>query len=207
MTLILSAVLGCSADAPQSAPQRGEPFGDDPRLARVGQFWEHLRVHGDWAEYKPTLSELVDSADAAVVARLVAVEAGRAVQGEPSEDLYTELLVNAEVSEVLRDSTTQTSVSFSLSLLGVSSLEEREDTLAAAQAALPIEQVLLILRQRDDEDYYRVVNGYGIWASTTRSPIDAPLELEAPLSRAEPFVYDRELEGLQNVEQLIDSLR
>jgi hypothetical protein len=207
-TLFLGIVLGCGADVRQPPPQREYPFDDDPRLAREHAFWERVRVvEGDWAEYKPSLSELVDSADAVVVARLVSVEPGRTVHGDANTDVYAEMLVKADVSEVLRDTTAGPSVSFSLSLLNVASLEELDETLASAQAALPIDRVLLVLRQRKDADYYRVVNGYGIWASTARSVIDAPLEREAPIDRAQDFVYEGELKGLRDIEQLIDSLR
>jgi hypothetical protein len=41
---------------------------------------------------------------------------------------------------------------------------------------VPIDDVVLLLRQRTDEDYYRAVNQYGIWARTPRSAVDAPLD-------------------------------
>jgi len=200
MTLLAWVAIGCVAEAP------AEP-AHDSQLAREAALWERVRNWGNWAEYEPTLSELVDSADAAVVARLVSVAPWREVAGDASDDVYTELLVEAEVSEVLRDSTGDASVSFSLSLLGASSLDERDETLAVARSALPIERVLLVLRQRSDAGSYRVVNGYGIWASTERSVIDAPLEPEAPLARGEAFPYAHELRGIESLEQLIDSLR
>jgi hypothetical protein len=207
IALFVCAALGCGEDLQKPAPEPEHPFDDDPRLVREHELWQQVRSWGDYVEYKPSLSELVDSADAAIVARLESVEAGRVIEDGQAGGFYAELLVNAQVSEVLRDSTEETHFTFSLPLLSVGSLRERDDVLSSVQAALPVEQVVLLLRQRSDRDYHRVVNGYGIWAATVRSPIDAPLEPEPPASRGEAFVYEREISQLDTIDALIDSLR
>jgi hypothetical protein len=179
--------------------------GCDARWVRESDFWSEVWIDGNAVEFYPTLSELAASADVAVVARLGSAEAGRVIQGDAPEDLYTEILVEAEVREVLRESTTERTLRFSLILPRVASLAARDASVQLANSVLPIDDVVLLLRQRTDEPYYRTVNLYGIWVRTTRSAVDAPLLPYAP--RIKPGVYDAELEKLAALDALVEALR
>jgi hypothetical protein len=203
MTLLLGAVSGCAAEAGRGDPMR-EP-AVNPQLARHDVFWDEVRISADWVEGKPTLRELAESADAAVVARLSALEPGRVAMTDTPEDFYGEMLVRAEVVEPLRDSTAEETVSFSLPLFAATSVASREEILERLRPALPIDNVVLLLRQRTDEEYYTVVNEYGIWAATTRRHVDVPLSFETVGDGV--FPYQREVAGLEDMGELIDSLR
>lgn len=178
---------------------------DDEGLRRADGLWLQLRSNADWTEFHPTLRELISAADVAVVARLVSVEPGRVIQGDAAEDVLPYIDIRAEIREVLRG-TPGDAVMFSFPLLNAVTLEDRDASVARAKAALPIDQVVMLLRGSDAESY-RVVNGYGIWARTTRAPIDAPLMYVAPTSGEEPNSYQRELAKLSSLDQLIELFR
>ena len=115
------------------------------------------------------------------------------------------MLVRAEVVEVLRDSMEADEVMFSLTLPRAFSLEARDRSVARAAAVLPIDRVVLLLRKRSDADYHRLVNGFGIWAETTRAALDAPVQPYAPSD--EPTPYEAELAPLSTLDDLVEFLR
>jgi hypothetical protein len=54
-----------------------------------------------------------------------------------------------------------------------------------------------------DQDAYRPVNGYGIWAATPRAALDTPLETDPP--QEEP--YGDELSRYARLSELADAVR
>lgn len=142
------------------------------------------------------MRQLSDSADVVVVGRVAAIKTSEK-RGDSEDDVYDELILSIQIVEKIRGD----SVGASLELSGIPSsfgLAERLEL----EKDLPADPALFILRKRED-GAYRVVNGFGIWASTSRGAVDAPLNLEPPAEGA----YSGQVSSFKSVSELADSLR
>jgi hypothetical protein len=166
--------------------------------------WAEVQIEGEWAEYHPTLRDLASSADIAAEVRIVSAEAGRVILGNAAEDVYTEINLNVEIGEVLQSKTSERLVQVSLVLPRAWSLDAQAQSVENANASLPMNNVVMFLRDRGDLPLYRVVNGWGIWAETSRDRLDAPLN---PQRIGDGGVYASDLEGVDTVPEFIARVR
>lgn len=207
LTLLVSA-SGCMSSNNAQSNTHSEPDGAAPTApdgdaasdeaggAMDGDLWELLQIDGNWAEFQPTLAELARSSDVVVHGRLLAVLDGQTIQGDAPEDVVAEAVLRVEVTEVLWGELAADALEFSLVL--------RLPVAEVQQAALPEGTVLVFARRRDDGPAdYRLVNGYGLWATTARAEIDAPIEVN-PASEG---VYGDELGGFDSFDGFVDFLR
>jgi hypothetical protein len=160
------------ADAGNSGAQAdsGEPDGSVEDQS-ADTFWSAFQLIGEWAEYFPDLRALVANADLAAFGSIVDVERGK-VWSEPGYS-YAELVLTFEPELILSGEHPTGRVKISM----VSVIEGTADELVLLKDTLPRTHVLAALRRREREQDYRIVNGYGIWARTSRAPIDCPIEL------------------------------
>lgn len=186
------------ARSTQSAPL--PPNRDGVDLEQEERFWELVRTDGDWAEYFPTLEELAAGADAVFVGRFVAVGAPTLISGDAQQDVHAEDNLTLEVDELLRGEVSGEKIAFTLSL--GTRVEPSE-----LQTMLPHSSVVFLLRKRSDQDSYRVVNGYGIWARTLRHEVDAPMNVDEPAGGGIHGVYADELRYISSLDELIELFR
>lgn len=191
--IAVATVLGCAE------PETPNSSGSSSLAAGAEEpFWSAFVVSSEpnYVESHPTLRGLVDGADAVVMGRVVDFGSREIRAGE--EDGYTELVLGIEVMEEIRGSAGGSSLELTAVPASFDSGELR-----ALQARLPSDPALLLLRKRQDDGSFRAVNGYGIWAATSRSALDAPLSELAPADD----IYAEEVAPYSTVAELADSLR
>jgi hypothetical protein len=190
-----------------SMPDAGAPrdYGElgDVALHESG-LWAEVQIDGEWVEYHPTLRDLAESSDLAAEVRLVSAEPGRVIQGDAEEDIYCEINLNVETLEVFHKTSDETSIQVSLVLPRAFSVDAQMQSVEKANASLPLANVVVFLRRRDDLELYRVVNGWGIWAETSRDPVDVPLNPERIGNGGH---YVSELTGVDTMPLLIARVR
>ena len=172
------------------------------RLAREAELWKAFEINGDWSEFQPTLAELAASADGVVVASLTEVSLGAPVQGDTEEDVVSEAQLRAVVTEMLQGAVDTKTVDFTLIIPNVRNHAQAQVLVDKIMPILPIGPVVLILREREP-GLYRPVNGYGLWAETSRRSVDAPLNPEPP----QDGVYGSALASITSIAGLVDALR
>ncbi len=188
--LVLLALSACAADEPSERD--------------ADALWAEVQIDGDWVEHYATLREIAMSADLAAVVRIESAEAGRVIQGDAKEDVYCEINLNVEAVDVLHSTSDDTSVRMSLVLPRALSIKKQKESVRAANSALPMENVVMFLRRRSDLPLYRVANGWGIWAKTSRDALDAPLN---PERIGDGGLYASDLEGVDTVPELVERVR
>ena len=160
-------------------------------------FWKHLEIDGNWAEYFPTLRELAEGSDGVAYGRFVSARMGATIQGDAPEDSYTEIVLSvADDAELLHGTMTG---ALTLTLTPGAG----DVTASTLSGCIPDASVLVFARKRMDQDTYRPVNGYGIWAATPRAALDTPLEPVPP----EDGLYGEEISRYQRLSELTDAVR
>lgn len=151
---------------------------------RDGAFWDLIEVDGEWVENFPSLEALYESSDVAVLGDIVAVR-GQVIQGDAREDKAYELEAQVESRDALKHAintdlplNVRFTVGYNFAVEG-----DWQHALADAMRDVPVRDVLLLLRRRADGSY-RPVNGDSIWAATSRSNLDTPLNPHPPSESA-----------------------
>jgi hypothetical protein len=139
-----------------------------------------VQADGEWTENYSTLHSLASGSDIAAVVRIASAEAGRVIQGDAEEDVYCELNLNVEVADVLH---ANRMVEVSFVLPRAWSVADQARSVKRANTSPPIDDVVMFLRRRTDVPLYRAVNGWGVWAETSRDSLDAPPESGTRRSR------------------------
>ncbi|HEX5661612.1 MAG TPA: hypothetical protein VFX59_30690 [Polyangiales bacterium] len=165
--------------------------------AGKADFWLYFAGDYEWVEHHPTLKDAVASSDATLLGKIASVSPGIVVQGDAVEDVYTEVNITVEVLDPIRGDALSVQ---SLQLTLPPHQRVNKELIASMNSSLPKSPALLILRKRE-AGMYRVVNGYGLWTTTTRGAVDAPLVAKSDLA-----IVAAETEGHQTVEQLAQSL-
>ena len=151
-----------------SEPDAGHEAGSDD------EFWSELRTGGDWVEYWPSFTELAQNADVAASGRIIAVKSGVMIQGDAPEDTVHEAIFRVEVDELWRGELNDGAFEFTF-------VVDRDPEQLKA-LTLPSEAIVIFARRRSDRpNVYRLVNGLGLWASTSRAIVDTPTELDPPI--------------------------
>lgn len=156
-------------------------------------FWQALEIDADWNEFYPTLSNLIEGADVVAVGTVVAIGKRGTLQGDAREDAISEGLFSVRVERGWRGVSSGETFQFDLVLgLPFESLEG---------LALPQEPVLVLARRRQDfTANFRLVNGFGLWTSTERAQLDAPVNPYPPSEG----VYAAELEAYPSIDELVE---
>jgi hypothetical protein len=190
-----------------SAPDAGAlpDYGElgEVTLHETG-LWGEVQIEGEWIEFHRTLRDLAETSDIAAEVRLVSAEPGRVIQGDAEEDIYCEINLNVETLDVFHTTSDETSFQVSLVLPRAWSVDAQMQSVENANASLPVENVVVFLRRRDDLDLYRVVNGWGIWAETSRDPLDAPLN---PERIGDGGYYASDLKDVGTIPELVARVR
>lgn len=199
-----SASQGAGSHGPGSEDAASQSAMDDAakRLAREAEFWQAFEIDGDWAEFHPTLSELAASADGVLVVRLSGIALRPAIQGDAPEDVVSEAQLRADVIAKVQGSVDAKTIELALIIPNVRNHAQAQTLVDEIAPLLPIEPVVLIVRERAPQ-LYRPVNGYGLWAATTRSAVDAPLNPESP----DQGLFGPALAHISSLEALTDELR
>lgn len=199
------------AQAAESADATAADSGTPREYGELGEvalhtrgLWAEVQVQGEWVEHHPTLYDLATTADIAALVRVVSAEPGRVIQGSAAEDVYCEINLNVQTMEVLRATANQTTFQVSFVLPRAFSVSAQSQSVAEANASLPTENVVVFLRWRDDLQLFRVVNGWGVWAETSRDPLDAPLN---PERVGEGGYYAEDLKDVDTVPRFLSRVR
>jgi hypothetical protein len=212
--LLLGSLSACTPDADRTVEDAGPPKHDSgapPEFGELGDIvpheaglWAEVQIDGEFVENHRTLRDLASSADIAAVVQIVSAEPGRVIQGDVEEDIYTEINLNVEIREVFQATTDERSVQVSLILPRAWSVDAQTKSVETANASLPMDNVVMFLRYRGDLPLYTVVNGWGIWAETSRDRLDAPLNPER-VGGGGPYASD--LKDVDTVPAFIDRVR
>lgn len=161
-----------------------------------------LRVQGLEVESYGSLREMARGADFVVIGKFTSFDISRTIQGDVAQDVVVygkaTLVVTRKV--VNEPVATELPVEFLLPY----GPEEAELKAAEFAADLPKEDVLVFLRDKGGAEagLYRLVNSQGLWTSTARATVDAPLAEDAPGSGP----YKSELAGIDTIDELADQL-
>ena len=198
LVLLLSVLLGCSGHA---AGRHLDDAGA-PEAVRA-RFWAPVEIDGNWAEFHPSIAELVRAADLTVLGEVDAVERGTVLQGDAEEDVTFHVVLKIRVAEILRGASDTERVELPLIVPEVSSEAELNSAVKQMRAGLPVGPVVLMLRRRRDNGAWRPVNGYAIWAETSRVDIDTPLEPYPP----QEGIFGPELQSFDTFAQFVEKVR
>ena len=195
---------GATRGAPSNAGSSGAAGGNAVPASEpdVAAFWYALQIDADWVGYYPTLAELVAAADVVLLGTFVSAVATPPLQADAPEDIMQSAYVTIKAEEVLRGELAEGDSMVLAMILPVSGEELVAATIATLNANAPPEP-FLVLGRVATEDFYSVVNGWGIWARTPRSPIDTPLERRPPTSG----LYAEEIAGLASFEDFVALIR
>lgn len=164
---------GCAtahSDCGTPAPSRETTEGTD---ATDSQFWNEVAVCAEWSEYFPTILDLAANADLVVFGTIASVERYKEIFGDAEEDVVTEVEIKVDIDATIHGQASDT-VGFSMVLSKATTSDSATEAINTMSRSIPRGQVLLLLRKRDDSNQFRLVNGYGLWARTSRSDIDVP---------------------------------
>lgn len=221
-TVLLVCLFGCSDAksqaiatpkiepvAPGLQPQAtGEDGGalqvdGDVITRNVKAFWEVVEIEGEWAEYFPTLSELSQGSDCVVLAEFVSAVHSNTIQGDAKEDVVHDAHLELRVLETLHGQPPEGNRMLLMVVLPRgSTLEKMRTEVATLNANAPTEPMLVFGRLRASGDY-RVVNGDGLWASTSRHPVDTPLNTYPPTSG----IYASEIARMSTMEDFVSFIK
>lgn len=205
MSVALIALSACDAEERDAG---AVDSGTSHEPGEVGLhspgLWAEVQIDGEWAERFATLRDLAMTTDIAAVVRIESAEAGRVIQGDAKEDVYCEVNLNVTTVDVLHSTSDDTSFQVSLVLPRAFSTTAQNKSVQAVNASLPMKDVVMFVRRRKDLPLYRVANGWGIWAKTTRDSLDAPLNVERV---GDGGLYASELEGVNSVPEFIARIR
>jgi hypothetical protein len=142
-------------------------------VVRSEAFWSAFRIDGEWVEYQPTLVALAEHADLVATGTITGMGKPLTTQGDAAEDVVTEatLLLTIDRST---NATFGPGTSVTVTMVSAQQLTELEQ--ARLTRLLPSSKVLVLLRKRNDNGLFRIVNGFGLWSATTRSALDCPIE-------------------------------
>lgn len=171
-----------------------------PAPPNAANFWDALRITGDEAEGYASLTEMSQGADFVVIGKFAPRLSTRTVQGDAAEDKVAYLVTSVEVSRVLAGTLIDPIVPMEL-LLGHGM--PAADEMAKLEEALPDGDMVIFVRAKRGKaegGLYRPVNSYGLWASSSRGPLDTPLsEFEPQVS-----IYQVEIASLASVQAFAD---
>jgi hypothetical protein len=168
------------------------------------RFWSNFRTSAREAENFPSLKDMEASADAVVTGRFGPFAVGRTIQGDAAEDVVVFLETDFRIGETLAGTDYGSSVP--LEFLGPADPNEADDRVQELNASLPAQRMVVFVRDKGGSEagLFRVVNSTGLWAATSRSPVDTPLAFEVP---QETGLYARELARIGSIQELIEYIR
>ena len=165
-------------------------------------FWERFGPFDLEVERYNTLAEMANASDAVVVARVEQIGEPRVIQGDAAADRVTYIAVHVRILRWLRGDTPGI---VPLEFLG-GTPEKAEAAVRELRAAMPKEPFVVFLHEKrgaGEAGLYRPTNSAGLWAASTRSPLDTPLAEATP---QESGVYAGELAGITSIDGLINLL-
>jgi hypothetical protein len=197
-SIIAAAAVGCAGSP---APPAAAPAPANAASADAGTFFETLRIEGDEVEGYDSLEAMAASATAVVVGHFDSFEVSRVLRTDMAEDTTAYGKATLRVTRVLRGDPVGDTVPVEFVLPATG-----DQALAAAaelDRMLPHGEMVVFLRAKRgsaEAGLFRLVNSHGLWASTARSAVDAPLAEEV-----DPR-YTRGLDGVASLDQLADRL-
>ena len=208
------ACLACSASNSSEAASAdeggGQPGAETDGEAGVGEaarsadaFWKVLEIEGEWIESYDTISELVNASDIAALCEFDRAEVEVAFQGDAEEDVVYQVVLTLRVVELFVGAGNPEEVRLSVILPRALGSEALEQQLATLNGQAPTEPFVVVTRDTETGTF-RPINGYGIWASTSRTQIDAPLNPDPPL---EDGVFVSEVRGMSSFDDLLNVMR
>lgn len=162
-------------------------------------FFEGLRIGGDEAEGWATIGEMKSESDIVGTGTFTSFSLGRTIQGDAPEDVVAYGQARLQLDDTISGKAPDGQIVVEFVLPGDSA-----DYAAIAKGLennLPQGEVLVFLREKrgsNEAGLYRLVNSNGLWASTTRAPVDAPLA-DARVGD----VYPEETGDLSDFEELV----
>jgi hypothetical protein len=190
-SIIAASAVGCG----------GSPAPSGAAPADVGTFFQTLRIEGDEVEGYDSLDAMAASATAVVVGRFDSFAVSRELRTDTAEDTLAYGGATLRVTRVLRGAQVSGAVpvEFILRATGDQAVAEA----AELNRTLPAGDLVVFLRAKrgsGEAGLFRLANSHGLWASTPRSAVDAPL-----VDEVDPR-YTRELDGVTSLDQLAERL-
>ena len=173
---------------------------------RRGAFWEPFVIEGpavDEVSHFESLAEMLHAADAVVVARVTDVAVSRIWQGELPGMRWPYVRVQLAIDRVISGSAPGI---VQLEFQAGGTEQEVPKFVATQKGKLPADFVVVFLHAKQgagEAGFYRVINSTGLFAPTTRAPVDAPLRLEAP---PQSGLYAAEMAGIGDMNGLVELL-
>lgn len=167
------------------------------------EFWDVLRIGGDEVEGWPTIGEMKASADAVVLGRFVSFALNRVVAGDAAESSVGYGAAEVQVAETISGITDGEPITLEFVLPGTAG--DFEAVVKDLETSLPEGEILLFLREKrgtGEAGLFRLVNSNGLWATTARSDVDAPLA-DALVGET----YESEVGEFSSLDQLVDYVK
>jgi len=138
-------------------------------------FWQALRIGGDEVEGFTTLGAMTRAADVVGVGRIVSFDLGRMIQGGTPEDIVGYGAAKLELDEAIGGPAQVEPITLEFLLPGHP--DNYKAMVKDLQGSVPVGPVLVFLRHTggNEAGLFRLVNSRGLWTSTPRSGVDAPL--------------------------------
>lgn len=198
LSLSIAGSLTACADSHPDAIQSnsGGTQGSSER------FWQTFRIAGDEVEPYASFESMAETADATVLARFDEVGEFRTITGDANDAVHY-VSINLTVTRDLAETGVPSSVPLEFMVIP-SRGQEIESVAEEINAALPKGEMVVFLRAKKgvgEEGLYRILNSRGLWTSTTREDLDAPLA-EEPVN--DDAKYAGDLVKASNVAELAD---
>lgn len=166
-------------------------------------FWDVLRVAGDEVEGWPTIGEMKESADAVVMGKFVSFALNRVVAGDAAEDSVGYGAAKVQLAETISGMTEGGPITLEFVLPGTAG--DFEAVVKELETSLPEGEMLLFLREKrgtGEAGLFRLVNSNGLWTTTSRADVDAPLA-DARVGET----YKSEVGEFSSLDQLVDYVK
>jgi hypothetical protein len=160
-----------------------------------------LRIEGDEVESFDSLKAMAKGADTVAVGTLKSFGVSRTIQSDAVQDsiVYGKATLQVTKQVAGKPVAAEVPVEFLLPY----SPDEASRRAGEFNAAIPKGDVLVFLRAKrgpGEAGLYRLVNSEGLWTSTQRAALDAPLAEETPAQ------YKNDLAGTGSIAQLAEKL-
>lgn len=191
-------VLGGAASKGPSPIQAGPAQADNAEA-----FWGRLRPAGFEVDRFATLAEMVAASDAVVVAKVFDVQMSRTVHGDSEGDVVAYASVVLRVERVIAG---QVPASVPVEFMVGATADQAPPEIALLKQAIPTGSSVFFLHAKlgdGEKGLFRIINSTGLWATTSRAQLDAPLQEFAP---GESGLYAAEIRGFSTLAGFTDLL-
>lgn len=163
-------------------------------------FWLSLRLDVPEVNRFDRLADMLEASDAVVVAAIESAEISRSITGDAAGSDLTYIKLVLRVDRVIAGSAPAT---VPLEFLSAATPQQAQSHVAALRASIPRASPVFFLHEKEgpgEEGLYRLTNQRGLWTTTPRATVDAPLQETAP---AVSGLFASEIDSVQTMDGFI----